>query len=124
MMMTITVTLPFHYLRIVAGIGEEQFNASVVQKLPLVATDESIFAMGSELGWSASWVARRSGVPVPIAGGDVAAMLNAHPAHPVPPPPVSWNEQCHFRTLPWGPCHACGFEWVITKLFAHLRDSI
>ena len=61
----------------------------MIQKLPLVATDASVFALAAELGWSAAWLNRRA-APAPVSGtsgaGDIAVLLNQHGVPPVPPP--------------------------------------
>lgn len=84
-------------LRIVGGIGQAQFDATVTQKLPLVANDASIFALGAELGWSSAWLNRRQIVmpdgPVGGAAGgheDVAALLaGVRPTAPLRRPAVA-----------------------------------
>ena len=79
-------------VRIVAGIGRAQFDATVVRKLPLVGNDESIFSMARELGWSAEWVAAKRPQPTTAAGsvdssGDIAAVLTG--GGRVTPPPAA-----------------------------------
>lgn len=62
-----------------AGIGQAQFDATVTQKLPLVATDASVFALGTEIGWSSAWLSRRQIAHqpdvLPHGHEDVAALL-------------------------------------------------
>ena len=70
------------------GVGVAQFQATVVNKLPLVATDAAVFALGAELGWCPTWLNRRASAPTPsaaaVGSSDIAAMLNQPPV--VPPP--------------------------------------
>jgi len=71
----------------VSGLGPQTFQA-ILQKLPLVATDEALFALAAELGWCATWLQRRA-PPVPaneVAAPDIAVLLGRQHGRPVPPP--------------------------------------
>lgn len=75
----------FSWLRIVQGIGSEQFQQSVTRKLPLVATDQTIFALAAELGWNPEWLTqkRQPVQPLNSSTGDVATVLSGTSGAPV-----------------------------------------
>lgn len=84
------------------GVGAAQFQATVVNKLPLVATDAAVFAVGAELGWRPTWLNRRAAAPTPsaaaVGSSDIATMLNQPPV--VPPPAGVVGEPAVATPLP------------------------
>lgn len=56
----------------------------MTQRLPLVATDSSLFVLASEIGWCASWVAPAKRTNVADASGDLQTVMGHGPPPPAP----------------------------------------
>ena len=81
--------------RIIAGVGQEQFNNAVTARFPLVLTDSALFNIAEELGWQHTWLraAPRAKAAPPVSGNLQAFMAKAAGAVPaaagvVPPIPA------------------------------------